>query len=44
MELTIRGNPSVYSLMLVATSPFREDIVVFRDFNFGYYYELLYAP
>ena len=44
MELTIRGNPSVYSLMLVATSPFRGDIVVFRDFNFGYYYELLYAP
>ena len=39
-----RRNPSVYSLMLVATSPFRGDIVVFRDFNFGYYYELLYAP
>ncbi len=44
MELIIEGNPSVYSLMLVATSPFRGDIVVFRDFNFGYYYELLYAP
>ena len=27
MELIIEGNPSVYSLMLVATSPFRGDIV-----------------
>ena len=44
MELIIEGNPSVYSLMLVATSPFMGDIGVFRDFNFGYYYELLYAP
>lgn len=44
MELITRGTPSVYSLTLVATSAFRGDIVVFRDFNFGYYYELLYAP
>ena len=27
MELITRGNPSVYSLMLVATSPFRGDII-----------------
>ena len=27
MELITRGNPSVYSLTLVATSPFRGDIV-----------------
>ena len=29
MELITRGNPSVYSLMLVATSPFRGDILNF---------------
>ncbi len=27
MELITRGNPSVYSLTLVATSPFRGDII-----------------
>lgn len=43
MELITRGNPSVYSLKLVATSPFMGDIIVLRDFNFGYYDELLYA-
>ena len=27
MELIIEGNPSVYSLTLVVTSPFRGDII-----------------
>ena len=31
MELTIRGNPSVYSLTLVATSPYRGDINYLRN-------------
>ena len=29
---------------LAATFPFREDMIVLRNFNFSYYYELLYAP
>ena len=40
----VHRNPSVCSLKLAATFPFREDIILLRSFNFGYYYELLYAP
>ena len=29
---------------LAATSPFRGDILILRNINFSYYYELLYAP
>lgn len=40
----VHRNPSVCSLKLAATFPFREDIILLRSFNFGYYYELLHAP
>ena len=36
-------NPSVCSLKLAATFPFREDIKVLRSSNYIYNYELLYA-
>ena len=36
-------NPSVCSLKLAATFPFREDIKVLRSSKYIYNYELLYA-
>ena len=40
----MRRNPSVCSLKLAATFPFREDIILLRSFNFGYYYDFYMLP
>ena len=44
LKLHLLTQPFRLLALLAATVPFREDIMVLRNFNFSYYYELLYAP